>query len=187
MDADLSRMGAYAALLRAINVGGANKLPMKDLRAMFTDAGCVEVRTYIQSGNVVYSAPSEVARRVPALISTAIAENFGYEVPLIIRTETELRRASRSNPFLKEDVDIRALHVVLLAELPSAARVASLDPDRSPPDEFLVDGREIFLRLPNGVGRSKLTVRYFDSALATTSTMRSWRTLLKLLEMCAGG
>jgi uncharacterized protein (DUF1697 family) len=167
------------ALLRGINVGGKNKLPMKELAAMFTDVGCAAVQTYIQSGNVVFEAKRALARRVPALITEAIAERFGYGVPVVTRAEGEYQRVLDANPFLREGVDPKALHVAFLADRPTS-QVASLDPNRSPPDKLEVIGREIYLFCPNGIARTKLTNDYFDLKLGTTSTMRNWRTVLKL-------
>ena len=92
----------------------------------------------------------------------------------------------RANPFLEAGAETDKLHVVFLAELPDAERVEALDPDRSPPDEFVVRGREIYLHCPNGLARSKLTNSYFDARLSTTSTMRNWKTVRKLLELAAG-
>jgi uncharacterized protein (DUF1697 family) len=92
----------------------------------------------------------------------------------------------RGNPFLEAGADIGTLHVAILADAPAAAKVKALDPDRSPPDAFAVRGREIYLQCPNGYGRTKLTNAYFDSKLATTSTVRNWRTVLKLVELAGG-
>jgi len=178
--------GAHIALLRGINVGGRNKLPMKDLVAMFTDAGCDGVRTYIQSGNVVFSAKRALARRVPALITQAIADRLGLRVPLVMRTAAELEKVVAGNPFLRAGADPKKLHVAFLAKQPTAARVATLQPDRSPPDEFSVRGREIYLHCPNGVARTKLTNAYFDARLTTTTTVRNWNTVLKLCELAGG-
>jgi len=178
---------AHIALLRGINVGGKHRLPMKDLAAIFRDAGCRGVRTYIQSGNVVLEAEPALARRAPALVERAVAETFGFEVPVVTRTAAELRRAASLNPFLEAGAEPGTLHLVFLRDRPAEAAVASLDPERSPPDRFAVHGREIYLHCPNGVARSKLTVQYFDSRLGTTSTVRNWRTVLELLEMTGGG
>jgi uncharacterized protein (DUF1697 family) len=170
----------HVALLRGINVGGKNMLPMSDLTAMFVAAGCADVETYIQSGNVVCRARPAVAKKLPAAVATAILKRSGYRVPVVLRTADELRDVARGNPFLTAGGDPDTLHVAFLAGTPKAGGVAALDPRRSPPDEFVVRGREIYLRLPNGVARSKLTNAYFDKALATTSTVRNWRTVLKL-------
>jgi uncharacterized protein (DUF1697 family) len=174
---------AHVALLRGINLGGKNRLSMKDLAALFADAGCSSVATYIQSGNVVFRARAPLAQRIPTLIQEAIEDRFGLEVPVLTRTARELRKVVSENPFLRSGTDASTLHVVFLADRPSSAGVTSLDPDRSPPDCFQVRGREIYLHCPNGFGRSKLSNAYFDSKLGTTSTVRNWRTVQTLLEL----
>ena len=174
--------GRYVALLRGINVGGRNRLPMADLRDIFTAAGCAEVRTYIQSGNAVFEATHDLAEALPEIVTVAIRGKFGYETAVVVRSGEEMRRVATSNPF-DTSGDPRLLHVAFLADTPIAEAVSSLDPDRSPPDEFVVRGRDVYLRYPNGVARSKLTNEYLASRLQTVSTMRNWRTVLKLLEM----
>jgi uncharacterized protein (DUF1697 family) len=176
----------YAALLRGINVGGNNKLPMKDLAAMFTAAGCRDVSTYIQSGNVVFSAGAALVATLPATMSESIFARFGFRVPVVVRSARELAGALAANPFLASGVGPDALHVAFLADLPSAAQLVSLDPQRSPGDAFAVLGREVYLHLPNGVARSKLTNAWLDARLLTTSTVRNWRTVQKLVEMTGG-
>ena len=180
----VTKNGTFVALLRGINVGGKNKLPMKDLVGMFDRAGCVTTRHYIQSGNIVFSAPPALAAKIPALVGAAIAKGFGLRVPVVLRSEKELRAVVAGNPFLEDGVDPDTLHVMFLADKPSKAAVAALDPARSPPDELVVKGREIYLALPNGMGRTKLTNAWFDAKLATVSTARNWRTVLKLVAMC---
>jgi uncharacterized protein (DUF1697 family) len=176
----------HVALLRGINVGGKNKLPMKDLAAMFAGSGCRAIQTYIQSGNVVFEANATLARRVPALVSAAIAERFGLQVPVIIRSAGQLGNVARDNPFLGKGAAVTALHVAFLTDQPDAKKVAALDPQRSPGDEFVARGSEIYLHCPKGLARTKLTNAYFDSRLATTSTIRNWNTVLKLLELAGG-
>ena len=170
----------YAALLRGINVGGKNKLPMKELIELFDQAGCTDVETYIQSGNVVFQAPAALAKRVPQIISQKIAERYGYHVPLIVRSAAALAKVVDENPFLARGAADRELHVYFLADKPVAA---ALDAHRSAPDEFVLQGREIYLRLPNGMGRSKLTNAYFDSKLKTVCTARNWATALQLAAL----
>jgi uncharacterized protein (DUF1697 family) len=174
----------HVALLRGINVGGRNKLAMKDLAALFTAAGCGDVRTYIQSGNVVFTAAGPLAKKLPVRIEAAIRARAGIQVPLEMRSADQLRAVAGGNPFLKTGPALETLHVGFLLDTPSAAQLAALDPKRSPPDEFVVRGREIYFRCPNGMGRSKLTNTYFDSKLGTTITIRNWRTVQALLELC---
>ena len=176
----------YVALLRGINVGGKNKLPMKDLVDVFVGAGCGDVRTYIQSGNVIFRTDPGTSAKLPGLITTQIEKRFGYQIPVVLRTTEQIGNVIVNNPFLKAGVAEDELHVLFLADLPPARRVADLDPNRSPPDTFEVCGQEIYLRLPHGVAASKLTNPYFDSKLATTSTGRNWRTVTKLFAMMTG-
>ncbi len=175
--------GVHVALLRGINVGGKNKLPMADLAAMFREAGCDDVRTYIQSGNVIFRAAPALAEEIPSLISASILSRFGYRIPVITRTARELQLIAQANPFADSGTEPNKQLVFFLEDLPDPAHVEALDPNRSPGDEFAVLGREVFVHYPNGVARSKLTNSYFDSGLATIGTGRNWRTVTKLLEL----
>lgn len=173
----------YLALLRGINVGGKNKIPMTGLIELFGEAGCRDVQTYIQSGNVIFSADPDLAATLPGAIAARIAERFGCRVPVVLRTAAQLGEVVCNNPFLAEGTAIETLHVLFLAEQAAAHSIAELDPDRSPPDAFSVRGREVYLRLPNGAGRTRLTNDYFDAKLATVSTGRNWRTVTTLFEL----
>ena len=170
----------HVALLRGINVGGNNKLPMADLAELFEAAGCRDVSTYIQSGNVRFRATAALARRVPTAIAAAIAKHHALDVPVLVRTVDDLARVVAENPYLHAKAVTTELYVAFLAAAPSAKAIATLDPARSPPDEFTVRGTEIYLRYPRGAGRTKLTNAYFDAKLATTSTVRNWNTVLAL-------
>ena len=172
----------YVALLRGINVGGKNKLPMADLRDIFAAAGCEAVKTYIQSGNAVFEASRDLAERVPAIVTEAIRRRFGYETAVVVRSGEELRQVAASSPF-DTSGDPRFLQVAFLGDTPDAEAVSRLDPQRSPPDAFAVRGRHVYLHYPAGVARSKLTNEYLAAQLQTASTMRNWRTVLRLLEL----
>jgi len=174
-------MASFVALLRGVNVGGNNLLPMKSLASLFETAGCARVRTYIQSGNVVFDAAERLAARVPGEIARAITAAHGFAVSLQLRSAEELAQIARKNPW--PDDDPARMMVMFLDEAPAKKRIAALDPRRSPPDEFVVRGREIYLRCPNGFGKSKLSNAWFDAQLGTVSTGRNWRTVMKLLEM----
>jgi uncharacterized protein (DUF1697 family) len=170
-------MTRYAALLRGVNVGGKNILPMSDLAQFFAEAGCKNVTTFIQSGNVIFDGSAKASTAVCARIEAA----FGFKTSIILRSLPEMEKIAKSNPFPETD----QTHVVFLAAEPLTEQIAQLDPNRSAPDQFKVLGREIYLYMPNGMGRTKLTNAYFDSKLNTVSTVRNWRTLLKLLAMMA--
>jgi len=173
----------HLALLRGINVGGKKMLPMRDLTALFEQAGCENVRTYIQSGNVPFEATPATAERFANGVASQIEARFGFRVPMMLRSAAEMSAAISGNPFVQEGADENALHVGFLRDAPNAQQVRQLAPDRSPPDRFAVKGREIYLHLPNGMGRTKLTNDYFDRRLGTVSTVRNWRTVMKLSEL----
>ncbi len=150
---------------------------------MFREVGCNDVRTYIQSGNVLFRADPTLAKEIPSLISESILSRFGYRVPVVTRTDCELQAIVQNNPFTEAGAEPDKLLVLFLADLPDREQVEALDLNRSPGDEFTVQGREVFLHCPHGIARSKLTNTYFDSKLSTTSTARNWRTVSKLFEL----
>lgn len=153
---------------------------------MFVATGCRDVATYIQSGNVVFSADAKLAVGLDGMISQQIEERFGIRVPVVMRSAAEIEAVLEGNPFLKAGAAEDLLHVYFLAGIPAADDIARLDALRSVPDAFEVARREIYLLLPNGMARTKLTNAYFDSKLKTVSTARNWRTVLKLSEMLEG-
>jgi uncharacterized protein (DUF1697 family) len=176
----------FVALLRGINVGGKNSLPMRDLVAIFEDLGCKQVRTYIQSGNVVFEASEALGRRVPDAVTRAIAKEANLTIPVVTRTAAELAKNLRDNPYLGKKADPARLYVAFLATKPSFAQIGALDPKRSPGDEFVVKGRDVYLHLPNGAGKTKLTNAYLDAKLGTVSTLRNLATVQQLVAMCEG-
>jgi uncharacterized protein (DUF1697 family) len=175
-------MDTFVALLRGINVGGRNAIPMGELRSALSSLGLEDVATYIQSGNVVFRSTG-TARALAADIERQIAETFGITPTVLVRTPAELESIAGSNPFLRGEADHSKLHVVFLSRGATRKATAQLDPERSPPDEFSVRGREIYLHLPNGAARSKLTIDYFERQLGVAATARNWNTLIKLLAL----
>jgi uncharacterized protein (DUF1697 family) len=176
----------HVALLRGINVGGKHSLPMKRLSAIFEQAGARNVRTYIQSGNVVFSASDAAAARVVAGVRKAIEDELALRVPVVLRKGSELLAVAKHNPFLREGADSKILHVAFLEQAGSAQARSALDPGRSPPDRFALRDRELYLCCPNGMARTKLTSAYLDRALGTVTTVRNWNTVLALCELARG-
>lgn len=175
----------HVILLRGINVGGKNVLPMRGLVELLEEAGATRVVTYIQSGNVVFDASAKAALRIASDLPGIIERAAELTVPVVLRSSVELVAALEKNPYLARGVDDDQLHVAFLAKGPTAAAAARLDPARSPPDELTLVGRELFLWLPNGVGKSKITNVYLDSRLETVSTVRNLRTVRKLCELAS--
>src|SRR6185503_3300726 len=130
-----------------------------------------------QSGNVIFTASASVLKKLPATVSSA------FNVPAVIRSHDELAAAILANPYLAEGTDTKCLHIMFLASHPATAAVAALDPDRSPPCRFCVKGQDIYLHLPSGVAKTKITNAWIDSKLSTVSTIRNWNTVLKLLDL----
>src|SRR4051794_39610900 len=145
-------MPVYAALLRAVNVGGRS-LAMAELRALCDDLGFTEVSTYLQSGNVVFHASSADERKVQRTLEKGIEERFGIDVPVMLRNHKELAGVLRSNPYAKSDDDPTHLLVMFLDAPPKAAALKAAEPQTHAPDVFTVAGREIYLHVPNGYGR----------------------------------
>jgi uncharacterized protein (DUF1697 family) len=167
----------FVGLLRGVNVGGKNKLPMGELRTLFESLGHREVSTFIQSGNVIFTGTEPVT---PEQLETAIANRFGIEITVMLRTPAELECVVKRNPFPSGDPS--KLHVGFMAEKPLAAAVAKLDRERFRPDEFAVRDAELYLYLPNGMARTKLP-GYLDRQLKIPTTVRNWNTVNKLIEL----
>lgn len=170
----------HLALLRGVNVGGKNRLAMSDLRDLFVAAGATDVRTYIQSGNVRFSAEPDQAPAVARRVHAALVAR-GLETPVIVRDRDAWLRLIASNPF--PDAEPTQLHAVLLADFPPPEVLARLDPDRSPPDQIVPRGDVVYLHTPNGVARTRYTNDWLDRTLATVSTARNWKTVRALADL----
>lgn len=179
----MARSATHIALLRGINVGGKHKLPMKLLAATFEAHGAREVKTYIQSGNVVFGASARAAKGLARGVSETLEAELGFAVPIVTRSAAQWSELVANNPFVDEASDPKQLHLALLDRKPSAAAVARLDPERSPGDRYVLRNDALYLFCPRGVARTKLTCAYFDRTLECVSTMRNWRTTQKLLAL----
>ena len=176
-------MTKQIALMRGINLGAHNRIGMPALKAMFADAGAGDVCHYLQSGNIIFEAPANRAATIRDAVAGTITDRFGFTVAIVTVAADELRAIAAANPFLADGIDPNELHLMLLSGVPDAKNVAALAPDRSKGDAFTVAGRAIYLHVPHGAARSKLTNDWFDRALGVTSTSRNWRTVTALLEL----
>lgn len=174
-------MTAMVALLRGINVGGSGKLPMAQLREVAESIGLEQVRTYIQSGNLVFVDPRGRPDAVATELRTAIATATAVDPEVILRTRDELAGVVESNPFLQRGEDASHVHIRFFGE-EAGPLLAALDLGGFRPEEATPIGRELHVLLPNGAGRSKLGVA-LDRHLGQVGTMRNWRTVTTLLEM----
>jgi len=184
----------FVALLRAVNVGGQNKVPMAELRASMAAAGYGDVQTYLQSGNVVFEALGNDVAEQAAAVHGLIAREFGHDVKVLVLAAAELVQVAAANPFLSAGgaepeagaaVDEKSLHVTFLEEPASEAAFAGLALPAEPGEQARIaaSGRVIYLYLPHGYGRTKLNMAYFERHLGVAATTRNWRTVLALAEM----
>jgi uncharacterized protein (DUF1697 family) len=172
-------MDTCIAMLRGINVSGQKKINMNDLKVLLEGLGLQQVSTYIQSGNVVFKYVPEEPATLARLIQTGIAEKYGFEVPVVIRTAAEIAETLSGSPY----TDVDKLHVTFLSEAPAPAlvdKIAALD---FKPDAFTLAGREIYVYCPDGYGRTKITNTFFEAKLKITATTRNWRTVQELHRM----
>lgn len=173
-------MTRYVALLRAVNLGSHKKVSMADLRELLAGLGYADVRTYLQSGNAVFTAPETRPERVAASVEERLAAELGLTTEVIMRTAEELQDVVERNPL---EVDDPAKSTVwFLLKPPPQDWLTGLDLDRFAPEEMRAGEREIYLRLPNGIGRAKLPVA-LGRRLKTPATMRNWKTVTSLLSL----
>jgi len=175
----------YIALLRGINVGGKRKIKMADLRAMCEKIGLQEVQTYIQSGNLIFEDSEEDRSVLEKALQEQIKARFGFEIPVMMMTQTYLEQVAKNNPFLQqnEDLDTKLLHVTFLAAAPAEDLLNILEEQETGTDEFKVLDKQVYLYFPNGYGRTKLTNTVFEKKLQVAATTRNWRTINKLIHL----
>ncbi len=162
-------MPRYVALLRGVNVGGSGRMAMADLRACVERGGFEDVTTHIQTGNVLFRTPMRSAERVAVALETAVEGGLGFRTAAMVRTAAQLTAALDERPF--PDADPATLHIAFLRGAPAAGEAqAFAAPDG--PDEAVVIGREVHLRYPEGMGRSKLSGAYVEKRLGVPATAR---------------
>lgn len=175
-------MPRCALLLRGVNVGTKNSLPMAELRAMLEEVGCADVKTYVQSGNAVFDAKLG-APEITAAIEGALARYMGRPVATTLRTHAEMSAIVDANPFADVATSFAHLCVTFLSSAPTEAELAPLYAQDFGPELFRASGREIYAWHPGGQGRSPLAAAIGKLRLRGTATTRNWNTVSKLLEM----
>jgi uncharacterized protein (DUF1697 family) len=180
-------MTAYIALLRGINVAGRKRVRMQDVAAAFTALQCTNVRTFLQSGNVIFEAPSSGQDRLAALLEEKMTAMTGFPVRVLLRTAQEFRHIVEHNPFLNPDgTDPGTLHVTFLSAIPAADRVDAVQAATDPTDRFAIAGKDVYLLCPNGYGKTMFSNAFFERKLDVTATTRNWNTVTLLSEAAEG-
>jgi uncharacterized protein (DUF1697 family) len=178
-------MQTFISILRGINVSGQKKILMADLKALYESLHFKKVDTYIQSGNVVFKSDSKLSDvQLAQKIEKAITAKYNFEVPVIIRSIEEWKKAISQNSFLKEkNIDLKKLHITFLSEVPSKENVERIKSNDFLPDQFIIKEKEIYLHIPESYGETKLSNNFFEKKLKTKATTRNWNTVNKLFEM----
>ena len=177
-------MPTYVGVLRAINLGSHNKIAMNDLRAMLEKVGCDEPKTLLLSGNIVFKNASRSIERVERMLEDASTKHLGVTTDYFVRTAQEWQAIIDDNPFPTEAKnDPGHLLVMCLRDAPSAAQVKALQAAVAGREVVKAKGRQAYFVYPDGVGRSKLTIKMIEKALATRGTARNWNTVLKIGEL----
>jgi uncharacterized protein (DUF1697 family) len=172
-------MARLVALLRGINLGSKRRIAMADLRALLQELGYQDVRTLLQSGNVIFTGAQANARET---LEAALAGRFGFHVDAVLRTMDELAAVVAADPFGAEATDPKRYFVVFLSERPKAAALQALEAQDFAPDRLAADGRELYAWCPEGMQGSRLMRALGKPGLAPTATVRNWSTVTKLLE-----
>jgi len=178
-------MNKNIAILRGINVGGRRKILMADLRELFAKLGFTNITTYIQSGNVFFNSKTPLTNiEMEDKIAQAISEQYGFEVPVIIRSAQEIADAVKNSPFFQDQtIKVTPLHLTFLKEIPSEENLLKIATYNYEPDKFVIQGANVFLYCEGKYHKSKLTNNFFEKKLKVAATTRNWKTVLQLLAL----
>lgn len=176
-------MTEYISLIRGINVGGKS-LKMDVLRSIYESLKLEDIKTYIQSGNVLFKTNTKNIKKIGDKIVNSIEKQSGLSVSVIIRNNKEIKNILENNPFIKSgNNETERMYVTFLEGIPDKNKLKDLIPAKKTKDEFKIIGKEIYLYCPEGYGRTILSNDFFEKKLKLKATSRNWRTLNKLYEM----
>lgn len=177
-------MQTYISMLRGINVSGQKMIKMDALRQMYELLNFSKVKTYIQSGNVVFESPDTNCLDIEQAIAQQISQTFGFEVPVMVKTLNELKTVIANNPFTDDKhKDVTKLHATFLSQQPQQYYLDKLNTTQYAPDEFVIITNTIYLSCPNGYGKTKLTNNFFETKLKLSATTRNWKTVNELANI----
>ncbi len=177
-------MKTYISMLRAINVGGQNKIPVAELKRLYQALNFSNIETYVQSGNLVFDTDNQDAAYIADLIETQIEGAYGANIAVFVRDAADFRRILNSNPFLTGRSEPASfLHVTFLDAVPTPSQWAQLKAPENIDDEFFPGIQEVFLFTPTGYGRTKLTNAFFERKLGMPATTRNWNTVQALYAL----
>jgi uncharacterized protein (DUF1697 family) len=175
-------METYIALFRGINVGGKNVLPMNELVSMLESMGLQNVKTYIQSGNVVFQSEGTNASLLADTISAVIKKSRGFEPQVLLLEPEKIEKAIGENPFPEAESEPKTLHLYFLSSEPRSPDLNALQSIKGKSERFVLKDSVFYLHAPHGIGRSKLAANA-EKLLGVSMTGRNWRTVCKIMEM----
>lgn len=177
-------METYIALLRGINVSGHRMIKMEELKNVMSELNFTNIRTYIQSGNIIFETEKTGSAYLEKQIGETILKHYGFSVPVVIRSRPEMETIYKNNPFLgKRGEPAGKLHVTFFPERPDPENLKKIEGHQFLPDEFAISGREVYLFCPGGYGNTKLSNQFFENKLKLTATTRNWKTIETLLKI----
>jgi uncharacterized protein (DUF1697 family) len=179
-------MPVYISILRGINVGGHKLIKMDALRSLYEQLDFTNIKTYIQSGNVIFQSPELPLADLADTISGRIKITFGFEVPVLVIEKSELEDILMKNPFITgKKEDINSLHVTFLSAPPDPEKIAQIATGNYGADQFIIHGRAVYLLCPGPYHATKLSNAFFEKTLQRTATTRNWKTVGELVKMAA--
>lgn len=177
-------MNTYICLLRGINVSGQKLIKMKELQLMFESLGYKEVKTYIQSGNIVFKSEQQSLETLTNQIHRQILSVFGFDVSVTLLDSLDLERIHKANPFaVNEGYEIEKMLVTILSRMPEREKIDSLQNGNYGNDKYVLQGKELYLYCMDGYGKTKLSNNFIESKLKVSATTRNWKTITELLKM----
>lgn len=177
-------MTKYISIHRGINVSGHKLIKMDALKKMYEKLNFENIQTYIQSGNVIFSANNKDTKELEKIISSKIEKEFGFDVPVIVISVKTLETIIGNNPFTKDNQkDIAFLHITFLAEIPTGFDKESIIEKKDPDEEIAFTSNAVYLYCPNGYGKTKLNNNFLENKLKVRATTRNWKTTNELLKL----
>ncbi len=176
-------MSKYIAMLRGINVSGQKLIKMVDLRESMTRLGLKDVATYVQSGNILFSADEEDLRKLARNISEQIKKDFTFDVPCIVRTADYFKMVLTNNDFRQQGKEEKRCYVTFLEEEPDPMLIQKIEPQQYAPEEFIIKGDLLYFYSPDGYGKAKMNNNFFEQKLKVKATTRNWNSVNKLYDL----
>lgn len=175
-------MSKYIILLRGINVGGKNKVPMKDLTSVLLQSDYKEVKTYIQSGNLILCSDNLDKQRIAESIAELITQHFDFRPQVLVLTLADYRAALTANPFKAAEETPSALHLFFLSSKPDNPNLDKLAKLKTDTERYQLNEQVFYLHAPDGIGRSKLAAAA-EKTIGVSATGRNWRSAVKIMEL----